>query len=115
MTTADDLDVVHRWAAAEQQSDHRLLDELLADQFVGFRTAGFVPTRAQIVASMRGIPWRSFEQSEERLLAVDESVAVVAYRAIARRDGADYRALFQHDIHAHPQPVAHPASPTDAA
>jgi ketosteroid isomerase-like protein len=39
---ADVLDVVRRWAEAEQHNDAGLLDGLLADDFVGVGPAGFV-------------------------------------------------------------------------
>lgn len=47
MTTTDVLDLVHRWAAAEQRNDPGLLDGVLADGFVGVGPAGFVLTRQQ--------------------------------------------------------------------
>ena len=47
MTASDDvLDLVQRWAAAEQQSDAGLLEGLLAEGFAGGRTAGFRPDPA---------------------------------------------------------------------
>ncbi|MFI6395999.1 nuclear transport factor 2 family protein [Nonomuraea sp. NPDC050547] len=45
--SADVLDLVHRWAAAEQANDATALDGLLADGFVGVGPLGFVLTREQ--------------------------------------------------------------------
>jgi ketosteroid isomerase-like protein len=45
--TNDVLDLVRRWAAAEQQNDAGQLDGLLADDFVGVGPLGFVLTREQ--------------------------------------------------------------------
>src|SRR5512133_3410281 len=45
--TNDVLDLVRRWAAAEQRNDAGLLDGLLADGFVGVGPLGFVLTREQ--------------------------------------------------------------------
>ena len=48
--TNDVLDLVRRWAAAEQQNDAGSLDGLLADDFVGVGPLGFVLTREQWLA-----------------------------------------------------------------
>ena len=45
--TNDVLDLVRRWAVAEQQNDAGQLDGLLADNFVGVGPLGFVLTRGQ--------------------------------------------------------------------
>jgi len=46
MTAPDGvLDLVRRWAAAEQQNDAGLLDGLLAEEFAGVGPLGFVLTR----------------------------------------------------------------------
>ncbi|MDN5918770.1 MAG: nuclear transport factor 2 family protein [Pseudonocardia sp.] len=47
MTDDDVLDLVHRWASAEQDNDPDRLDRLLAEAFVGVGAAGFVLTRTQ--------------------------------------------------------------------
>ncbi len=48
MTAPDNvLDLVDRWAAAEQDNDADRLAELLADDFVGVGPLGFVLTREQ--------------------------------------------------------------------
>jgi ketosteroid isomerase-like protein len=46
-STHDVLDLVTRWAAAEEQMDAGLLDGLLATDFVGVGPLGFVLTRDQ--------------------------------------------------------------------
>lgn len=43
--TTDVLDLVQRWAAAEQDNDAQELDALLADDFVGVGPVGFVLPR----------------------------------------------------------------------
>jgi ketosteroid isomerase-like protein len=46
MTAQDGvLDLVRRWAAAEQRNDAGALDELLADDFAGVGPFGFILTR----------------------------------------------------------------------
>jgi ketosteroid isomerase-like protein len=48
MTASEDiLDLVRRWAAAEQHNDAGRLEALLADDFVGVGPAGFVLDRQQ--------------------------------------------------------------------
>jgi hypothetical protein len=42
---------------------------------------------------MRGEPWASYELEDERVLALGEDCAVVAYTAHARRAERDYHAL----------------------
>jgi ketosteroid isomerase-like protein len=48
------LDLVRRWAEAEQRNDPDLLDGLLAAGFVGVGPAGFVLTREQWLGRFRG-------------------------------------------------------------
>jgi uncharacterized protein (TIGR02246 family) len=51
MTTSTDvLDLVERWAAAEQGNDAEALDRVLADDFVGVGPLGFVLGRDQWLA-----------------------------------------------------------------
>ncbi len=62
MTTQDGvLDVVRRWASAEQQNDAGILDRLLAGEFAGVGPFGFVLTRDQWLARFAdGLVNRSF-------------------------------------------------------
>ena len=51
MTASDDvLDLVQRWAAAEQQNDAGPLEGLLAEGFAGVGPLGFALTREQWLA-----------------------------------------------------------------
>ena len=49
----DVLDLVDRWAAAEQSNDPAQIDALLAPEFVGVGAAGFVLTREQWLSARR--------------------------------------------------------------
>lgn len=70
-------------------------EEFLAKDVLMLLPGGLViDDRAQVIASMQGPPWESFEIAEERVLPLGDDTAVVAYRGIARRDGNDYNALF---------------------
>jgi ketosteroid isomerase-like protein len=78
MTAPDGvLDMVQRWAAAEQQNDTELLSELLASDFTGVGPLGFVLTREQWLARFRnGLVNRAFAV-EEPLARGYGSAAVV--------------------------------------
>src|ERR1700750_1620342 len=55
------LDLVQRWAAAEQRNDAGALDGLLADGFAGVGPFGFILTRDQWLARFaNGLVNRSF-------------------------------------------------------
>jgi ketosteroid isomerase-like protein len=57
----DVLDLVRRWAAAEQRNDRRPLEGFLADDFVGVGPVGFVLTREQWLARFgNGLVNRAF-------------------------------------------------------
>jgi ketosteroid isomerase-like protein len=59
--TNDVLDLVGRWAAAEEKNDAGLLDGLLAADFVGVGPLGFVLTREQWLQRFaNGLENRSF-------------------------------------------------------
>ena len=62
MTASDGvLDLVQRWAAAEQQNDAGRLDGLLAGEFAGVGPFGFILTRDQWLARFtNGLVNRSF-------------------------------------------------------
>jgi ketosteroid isomerase-like protein len=66
--TNDILDLVDRWAAAEQQNDAGLLDGLLADGFVGVGPLGFVLTREQWLQRFgNGLENRSFKVEDPQV------------------------------------------------
>lgn len=68
--------------------------DVLADDVVMLLPGGLViDDRDQALATMGGAPWTSFELSDERVVGLGESGAVVAYRASAVRDGEQYDAL----------------------
>ena len=59
------LDLVRRWAAAEQENDAGRLDGLLAGDFAGVGPFGFVLTRDQWLARFtNGLVNRSFSVSD---------------------------------------------------
>lgn len=69
--------------------------QVLSDEVLMLLPGGMVITdRQQIVESMGGTPWSSYELSEPRVLSLGDDVAVVSYRATATRDGSTYEALF---------------------
>jgi len=50
--------------------------------------------KAQVLETMSGPPWQSFEMSEVQVVVLSESVQAVTYQVTAQRKGADpYRAL----------------------
>lgn len=66
--TPDVLDLVQRWAAAEQHNDADLLDGLLAEDFVGVGPLGFVLTRQQWLVRFRnGLENRAFTVEEPQV------------------------------------------------
>lgn len=69
MTAATDvLDLVQRWAAAEQRNDSGLLDELLADDFVGVGPVGYVLSRDLWLGRFRkGLENRAFAAERDPL------------------------------------------------
>jgi Domain of unknown function (DUF4440) len=79
MTDSDVLDLVSRWAAAEQDNDPGGLDAVLAPGFVGVGPAGFVLSREQWLGRYAGgLRNRSFavEQPEVHRHGPDTAVVV---------------------------------------
>ena len=69
-------------------------DKVLArDVLMLFPGGMVIDDRAQVVDSMKGADWDSFELSDERVLDLGDDSAVVAYRAHATRGDTDYDAL----------------------
>ncbi len=68
-------------------------DEVLARNVLFLLPGGAViDERPQVIESMRGVAWDAFDLSDERVFELTPDCAVVAYRAAARRGGADYEA-----------------------
>lgn len=99
MTTTDDLIALERegWRALSTSGDAAAAhyEEVLADRVLMLLPGGLViDDRAEVVRSMGGAPWDDHELVDERVLELDDGVAVLAYRGRARRGDTDYEALF---------------------
>ena len=98
MTRHDDLVELEREAWAALTTDGAagpFYDDVLAKDVLMLLPGGMViDDRAQVVDSMSGAPWSSFELSDERVIDLSDESAVVAYRATAVRDDHEYTALF---------------------
>jgi hypothetical protein len=99
MTTPHELIDLERsaWKALSTSGEEAaaFYERVLADDVVMLLPGGMViDDRAQVIASMQGEPWASFELSDERVLALGDGAALVAYRGRARRGEVDYTALF---------------------
>lgn len=69
--------------------------EVLADEVLMLLPGGMViDDRQQIIASMSGPPWSSYELRDERVLTLSPTTAVVAYAATARRGDQVDEGLF---------------------
>jgi len=85
------------WDALSSDGDAAatFYEGVLADDVLMLLPGGLViDERSQVIDSMRGASWASFELTDERVLDLGETSAVVAYQAVARRDGNEYKALF---------------------
>lgn len=98
MTRHDELVELEReaWAALSTEGAAApFYDDLLAKDVLMLLPGGTViDDRTQVVDSMSGTPWSSFELADERVIDLTEDSAVVAYRATAVREGHEYSALF---------------------
>src|SRR5215217_9358010 len=82
MATNDVLDLVRRWAAAEQRNDAGSLDGLLADDFVGVGPLGFVLTRDQWLARFgNGLENRSFAVEDAQVRDYGTAAVIVGVLA----------------------------------
>lgn len=64
--------------------------QIMTEDGVMVLAHGFVFTRDQVIESLNDAPpWSRYEISEERLIPLDESSAVLVYKGIAWRGGAD--------------------------
>jgi len=78
----DVLDLVGRWAAAEQGNDGEALDGLLADDFVGVGPLGFVLGRDQWLARFgTGLENRSFAVDDAQVRDYATTAVVVGVLA----------------------------------
>ena len=98
MATKDDLTELERsaWKALSTSGEAAAAyySGVLADEILVLLPGGLViDDRDRVIDSMRGDPWESFEMSDERVLELTDSSAVLVYRVTARRDGDDYVAL----------------------
>ena len=97
MATNELLDIERAaWKALSTEGEApRFYDDVLARDVLMLLPGGMViDDRQQVVESMRGAKWDGFEMSDERVLPLDDQTAVVAYKAVATRDGTEYTALF---------------------
>ncbi len=83
MTATDDiLDLVDRWAAAEEGNDPERLDGLLADDFVGVGPLGFVLTREQWLERFgNGLENRAFKVEDPQVHDHGSAAVVVGVDA----------------------------------
>jgi uncharacterized protein (TIGR02246 family) len=76
------LDLVDRWAAAEQGNDAQALEGLLADDFVGVGPAGFVLGRQQWLARFgNGLENRAFSVEDAQVRDYGSAAVVVGVLA----------------------------------
>ena len=80
--TTDVLDLVRRWAAAEQDNDAKALAGLLADDFVGVGPVGFVLDRGQWLARFgNGLTNRAFAVDDPQAREYGDAAVVVGVLA----------------------------------
>ena len=96
--TADELIALERegWEAlaAGGEVARAFYDRVLDDEVLMLFPGGMVlDDRAAIVESMAGPPWTRYELEDLRGLQLTFDTGVVAYGAIAERDGSEYSAL----------------------
>jgi ketosteroid isomerase-like protein len=95
--TTEILDLVRRWAAAEQNNDPGLLDDVLADDFHGVGPAGFVLDRPQWLARFgNGLQNRAFAVEDAQVR--DYGAAAVVVGVLAQEtsfQGADNSGRFR--------------------
>lgn len=99
MSSHSDLIELERsgWTALSSSGDAAgaWYEEALADEVLMLLPGGMVvDDRDQAIEGMRGAPWDEYELFDERVLALGEGCAAVAYRARARRGELTYEALF---------------------
>jgi ketosteroid isomerase-like protein len=95
--TTEILDLVQRWAAAEQHNDPGLLDDVLAEDFHGVGPVGFVLDRPQWLARFgNGLQNRAFAVEDAQVR--DYGAAAVVVGVLAQEtsfQGADNSGRFR--------------------
>lgn len=84
------------WEAlsSDGETARAFYEEVLDDRPVMLLPGGTVlDDRAAIVASMSGTPWTRYELADLRCVQLTPDAALVAYAAVAERDGQAYSAL----------------------
>ncbi|MEU9187360.1 nuclear transport factor 2 family protein [Streptomyces sp. NPDC048484] len=83
MTASSDiLELVQRWAAAEQHNDAKRLGELLTDDFTGVGPVGFVISRKQWLDRFdKGLENRAFTVEEPQVRSYGDAAVVVGVQA----------------------------------
>lgn len=84
------------WRALSTSGDAAVayFADVLADDVLMLLPLGLVVAdRDEVIDSMSGEPWTSYQLQDERVLPLGEDSAVVAYTAHAQRAGVDYHAL----------------------
>lgn len=78
----DVLDLVRRWAGAEEQNDATVLDRLLAGDFVGVGPLGFLVPRDQWLARFdHGLENRAFAIEDPQVRGYGQAAIVVGVLA----------------------------------
>jgi uncharacterized protein (TIGR02246 family) len=81
-TSPDVLDLVRRWAAAEQHNDADALDGILDDDFAGVGPVGFVLGRKQWLERFRkGLENRAFEVEDPQVREFGTTAVVIGVQA----------------------------------
>ena len=98
MDVADEVIGLERsgWQALSAGADaaRAFYAEILDDAVVMLLPGGMLLTdREQILDTMSGAPWSSYELEQPRVLQPAPDAAVVVYGVVAERDGSSYSAL----------------------
>lgn len=100
------LELEHRgWQSLCSGTGGEFYGRIMTEDGVMVLAHGFVFTRGQVIESLNDAPpWSSYEISDERLIPLGDSSAVLVYQGTAWRDGTEpeFQALMssvyvQHD------------------
>ena len=91
MGVAELLELEHQgWSSLCSSTGADFYGRIMADDAVMVLAHGFVFTREQVIESLDDAPpWHRYEISEERLIPLDASSAVLVYRGTAWRGGGE--------------------------